>query len=283
MRAVLFTLCLGISIVFTGCTSHRTAALQRREAERQSVRQDMARLEAEQAELLRAVTEARQRWDRIRLATPKVTALPTQPANAVMAEAEVISMTRTEQAPFRFLGRLKMHQPVALAGREVEGLLLSHERDLSTLSGQMIRVATYAGVLEQQLMPMGPFSVNNHATLAAEEKDGVFQQFDEARYASPVVLTGHVLAFEPDPENKSGYFIFETLYTGDMATVVIESPARYRGTRLRVLVESDATASRDNWAKVGAPVQFSTAETTVAWEPWGFTRAADLKDVSFLP
>lgn len=192
-------------------------------------------------------------------------------------------MARTEQAPFRYLGRLKMHQPVALEGKEVEGFLLSHERDLSSLSGQVIQVATYAGVLEQQLMPMGPFSVNNHATLAAEETNGVFQQFDEALYSTPLILTGHVVAFEPDPENKSGYFIFETLYTGDMATVAIETPARYRGTKLRVLVESDASSTRDHWAKVGAAVQFSSAEMTVAWEPWGFTRAADLKDVTFLP
>ncbi|MEO7599041.1 MAG: hypothetical protein ABIV50_08925, partial [Opitutus sp.] len=190
-------------------------------------------------------------------------------------------MARDPLAPFRYRGRVRLQLPAAYQGKEVDGLLLSHQRDLTVLTGKTIEVVTRSKFLDQQLEPMGPFSVNGQSTLAADDHDGRFRQFEERRFSKELVLTGRILAYDADPENKIGHFMFDLLFSGDLATVMIETPALYRGTKLRVLVEPDQENGRASWRKVGATVRFATAEATVACEPWGFTRAAELKGVTF--
>src|SRR5690606_37826247 len=137
----------------------------------------------------------------------------------ILGMIEVISMERDPLAPFRYRGRVRLQQPAALKGKEVDGLLLSHGRDLTTLTGQTIDVATRTRVLDRQLEPMGPFSINGQSTLAADDRGGRFQQFDEQRFLGPLSLGGRIVAFDPDPENKIGYFMFDILFSGDLATI----------------------------------------------------------------
>lgn len=247
------------------------------------MRRDLERLGEEQGQWLLAVDASREHIERV-LAEKRTQAEISlrELGDPIFASMEVITMVRDPLAPFRYRGRVRLQQPAAFEGREVDGLLLSHERDLTELSGQTIEVATHSKLLERQLEPMGPFSINGHSTLAADDHGGRFRQFDEKRLIERLTLTGRIVAFAADPENRIGYFMFDILFSGDLATVVIETPARYRGTTLRVLVEHGREKRSEQWGEVGATVTFSTAETTVAWEPWGFTRAAELKDVMFL-
>jgi hypothetical protein len=237
----------------------------------------MKRLDEEQPRMLSEVTAALQRLEQLR----SEAGLRSR-GTPIVVEVEVISMARNPDAPFRYWGRVRLHEPPRYRGKEVDGLLLSHKRDLTTLAGTTIQVATYSGVLDQQLEPMGPFSLNNLPAFAAEDREGRFRQYEEGRSSPSLALSGRIVAYEADPENKSGYFIFDIPFFGDMATVLIESPDRYRGTKLSVLVEDSDRGLRAAWNKLGAEVKFSTTETTVDWEPWGFTRAAELKDVTFL-
>ena len=277
-RCASFLLCPVILATLAGCASR----VAQQEAEKAAVRRNMEQLEQEQSKWFVAVNESRERVERLLAAKRQETEDNQRPSGEpILAEMEVIAMARDPQAPFRYRGRVRLQQPAAYQGKEVDGFLLSHERDLTALTGQSITIATHTGSLAQQLEPMGPFSINNHATLAADDHDGKFQPFDEARFAKEIRLSGRIQSFEADPENKVGYFMFDILFSGDVATVEIDSPALYRGTKLRVLVERDAGNASKAWAQVGGEVTFSTAEATVAWEPWGFTRASELKEVSF--
>jgi hypothetical protein len=270
---------LSILFALTGCVS-RVADERAVEAER--VLRDLERLGEEQGQWLLAVNASREHVERV-LAEKRTQAEISlrESGDPILARMEVITMVRDPLAPFRYRGRVRLQQPAAFEGREVDGLLLSHERDLTGLSGQTIEVATHSKLLERQLEPMGPFSINGQSTFAADDRDGRFRQFDEQRQNQALALTGRITAFAADPENRIGHFMFDILFSGDVATVVIEMPARYRGTKLRVLVEHDQEKRSERWREVGVTVTFSTAETTVAWEPWGFTRAAELKNVMF--
>ena len=246
------------------------------------MRRELERLGEEQGQWLLAVDASREHVERI-LAEKRIQSEISlrESGDPILARMEVIAMHRDSLAPFRYRGRVRLQEPPGFEGREVDGLLLSHERDLTGLTGQTIEVATHLNLLERQLEPMGPFSINGESTFAADDYDGRFRQFDEKRLNKALALTGRIVAFAADPENRVGYFMFDILFSGDLATVVIETPARYRGTTLRVLVEHGREKRSERWREVGAAVTFLTAEATVAWEPWGFTRAAELKEVKF--
>lgn len=270
--------CLLSLISSFGCASR----VAEREVEKASVLRTVADLNKEQGQWRIAVNETGEHIERILAEKRRQSAAAsTESADATFARIEVISMGRDPQAPFRYRGRVRLQQPAAFRGKEVDGYLLSHQRDLTALAGQTIEIAMHDGILAQQLEPMGAFSIDGHSTFAAEDRDGRIQQFDHARFSKELPLTGRIVAYAADPENKIGYFMFDILFSGDVATVQIESPKQYRGTKLRVLVEQNAGPARSSWRQVDALVRFSTAESTVAWEPWGFTRAAELKDVTF--
>jgi hypothetical protein len=261
-----------------GCASH----VAKREARKEAVLREVKRLEEEQGQWLIAVNDSNVHVERVLAEKRKASEIAARESgDPILARVEILSMERDPFAPFRFRGRLRLQQPAVFRGREVDGFLLSHERDLTTLAGQTIDVATHTRVLDLQLEPMGAFSINGRSTLAADDQDGRFQQFGEKRFSKPLNLIGRIVDFAADPDNKTGYFMYDILFSGDVSTVLIESPILYRGAKLRVLVEHSDNSERASWAELGAQVMFSTAEATVAWEPWGFTRAAELKDVRF--
>jgi hypothetical protein len=280
MRHVSLLLCPLILISLPGCLNR----VPERNAETDSVSRDVKQIQDEHSELLVAVNETRERIERILEEKRKQTQVKPQPSDEpILAKMLIIEMARDPQAPFRYRGRVLLQQPPTYRGREVDGFLLSHERDLSALTGQTINLATHTRILDQQLEPLGPFSIDGDPTLAADDHKGRFRHFDEARFSQPIPLTGRIVAYTPDPDTKVGYFMFDILFSGDIATVQIESPQLYRGTKLRVLVEHNDDRARASWQRVGAEVAFTTIEATVAWEPWGFTRAAELKAVTFEP
>jgi hypothetical protein len=280
MRYVSLLLCSLILISLPGCLNRAP----KHNAETDSVSRDVAKIQDGHGELLVAVNETRERIERILEEKRKQTQVrPHASDEPILAEMVILEMARDPQAPFRYRGRVRLQQPPAFRGREVDGFLLSHERDLSNLSGQTINVATHTRILDQQLEPLGPFSIDGDPTLAADDHKGSFRHFDETRFSELIPLTGRIVAYAPDPDTKVGYFMFDILFSGDVATVQIESPKLYRGTKLRVLVEHNDDGARMSWQQVGAQVAFSTIEATVAWEPWGFTRAAELKAVTFEP
>jgi hypothetical protein len=199
---------------------------------------------------------------------------------AVVARAEVLEMQRTPQAPFRYWGRVKMMSPDRYKGKEVNCFLLSHKRDLSDLVDQMIEVATDEITLERELNPMDAFSVGNIPILAAEESEGRFQKFDQTRYDKPLTVTAHVVTLEPATAEGEFHFMFDMMFSGEMVTLVVDTPELYRGTEMHVLVERELSPT-PRWKEIGETVEFSTPESPLAWEPWGFTRAADLQQLQF--
>jgi hypothetical protein len=244
----------------------------------------LKQLEEEQGQWLIAVNESRARIESILSEKRKAAEVTAQnTGDPIVVEMEVLTLAADPQAPFRYRGRVRLKQPAAYRDREMDALLLSHERNLISLTGQLVKVETHTKILDQQVTPLGPFSIDGNSTLAADDHDGRFRQFDETRFSQAVSLSGWIVDFDADPERTKGYFMFDILFSGDLATVVIESPELYRGTELRVLVEHNDDSASGSWKQVGAAVTFSTSEATVAWEPWGFTRAAELKDVTFLP
>jgi hypothetical protein len=280
MRLVRLLLWPLILLSLPGCL-HRAPE---RETGTNSVSRDMERIQSAHSELLVAVNVTRERLERFLEQKRKQSEVRPHAADEpVLAEMEILELAQDPQAPFRYRGRVRFQQPPAYRGREVDGFLLSHDRDLTTLTGQTITVPTHTRSLDQQLEPVGPFSIDGDPTLAADDHKGSFRHFDEARFSQPIAMTGRIVAFAADPHNQVGYFMFDILFSGDLATVEIESPELYRGTKLRVLVENNDPIDRSSWQQVGGKVTFSTAEATVAWEPWGFTRAAELKAVTFEP
>jgi hypothetical protein len=280
MRRVPLLLFPLVLILLSGC-HHRVVE---RKPEIDSVLNDLKRLEEEQGKWLIAVNESRARIERILSEKRKAAEVTAQNSGEpILVEMEVLALAADPQAPFRYRGRVRLKQPPAYRDREVDALLLSHQRNLIGLTGQSVEVETHTKILDQQLEPLGPFSIEGHSTFAADDHNGRFRQFDETRFSQPVSLSGWIVDFDADPERRNGYFMFDILFAGDIATVVIESPEFYRGAELRILVEHEEDAANAPWKQVGAAVTFSTSEATVLWEPWGFTRAADLKDVTFLP
>lgn len=268
-----------LAIALSACVSKVDDAEKTR---RELVRRDVSRLEEEQFRMITEVDAVTTRLDQLRAEKQKkIEERPGYPGTPVVAKAEVIAMKQNPQAPFRYLGRVRLQSPEQYAGKEVDGYLLSHDRDLGSLAGSTIEIATHSGILEQQLEPLGPFSISKGSTLAARDRAGRFELFEASQYSAPVSLSGSIITFAADPENRSGYFIFEMLFSGDVATVLIESPAQYRGAQMRILVEEGGSTSRESWSELGAQVRFSTTEAAVAWEPWGFTRAAELSEVRF--
>jgi len=206
-----------------------------------------------------------------------------RPDVPIVAQAEILSLQRSPIAPARFFGKARLRQPTRYRGLEVECIFLSPESDLSKFAGQTVEVATHLQALEMQLKPeLDLFGGDNTPMLKAEFRDGHFAEIDSTHYESPIRVRGRIEAYSPDPEHKSLYMIFDMGSSGDLATLVVETPARYRGTKLSFLNEDNSSNVSSLWSLVGNEVEFSTSEWTLAWEPWGFTRIAELKDVVFL-
>lgn len=216
-------------------------------------------------------------------ALSKRTAAPTsatkKPAS-IVAIADVLSMERSTAASYRFYGKVKVVRPERYRGRKVDCFLLSHDQDLSQLKGHRIEVAIDPEALNSELEPHDPFSLINEPHLSAEETGGHFHPIDFWRYAKPVSIRSHISAYIRKTKPPTYYFSFDVASTGDMVTVTIDSPARYRGTQLSILV-TDTDRLRESWSKIGTHLAFTADEATLEFEPQGFTFASELKELTF--
>ncbi len=186
-----------------------------------------------------------------------------------MVTGTVVNLTRASNGSFRYYGQLLMQSPARYRGKQVELFAISHNYDLSTLVGKGISFTCGDDDLTRSVEPApDPFSVAQaepHVSL--EYTDEGFHTIDYLSYDKPVSVTGVIRSYTPEKSDGTIYFQFDVGYSGDMASLEIATPAKYKGLIIHVLVTDRARS----WQKVGAKVSFSVSESTLAWEPWGFT------------
>jgi len=190
----------------------------------------------------------------------------------------VVNLARAPNGSFRYYGEFLMQSPARYRGKKVALFVISHEQDVSTRVGKDITFSCTDDDLTRSVEPApDPFSIGQpepHVSL--EYTDEGFHTIDYLNYEKPVPITGVIRSYERDKGEGAIYFQFDVGYGGDMASVEITAPAKYKGLIIHILV-TDQTRS---WQKIGGKVSFSVSESTLAWEPWGFTPLDQLAALS---
>lgn len=190
----------------------------------------------------------------------------------------VVSLKRSSNAEFRHYGEFLLQSPSRYRGKKVGLFVISHTHDLSPLVGKDITFTCGEAELTRCVEPLAdPFSIGQPEPLVSLEfTDEGFTTIDYVSYEKPAAVTGVIRSVEPDEGKGALYFQFDVGYMGDMASVEIMTPAKYKGLVLHVLATDRAptgTANKASWARVGTKVSFEISESILAWEPWGFTPA----------
>ncbi len=205
----------------------------------------------------------------------------TDQAKHTAVSGTVANLTRATNGSFRFYGEFILRAPSRYHGKRVGLFIISHERDVREYVGKAISFTSEDDDLTRSVEPApDPFSVSQPGPqLSLEFENGTFHPIDYSSYENPVSTRGVVRGYARDKDNGGLYFQFDMGYSGDMASVEITDPAKYRGLIIHVLVDDEEggrSGRRDKWSRIGTSVAFSVSESVLAWEPWGFTPVGQL-------
>jgi|NGEPerStandDraft_6_1074524.scaffolds.fasta_scaffold19377_2 hypothetical protein len=205
----------------------------------------------------------------------------TDQAKRTAVSGTVANLTKATNGSFRYYGEFILQAPSRYHGKRVGLFIISHERDVREYVGKTISFPLEDDDLTRSVEPApDPFSVSQpEPQLSLEFDNGVFHALDYLSYEKPVSIRGLVRGYARDKDNGGLYFQFDMGYSGDMASVEITDPAKYRGLIIHVLVDDEVggrSGRRDKWSRIGATVTFSVSESILAWESWGFTPVGQL-------
>lgn len=211
--------------------------------------------------------------------------LPDQ-ATKTTVSGTIDTLTQSQNGSFRYYGKIRLREPERYRGKDVELFVISHEKDVREYVGKTISASFETDDLTRSIEPHpDPFSLSKpEPQLSLELTNAAFFPIDYLKYETPVTVRGLVKNYQPEKNKDNLYFQFDMGFSGDMASVEISEPAKYRGLVIHVLVYEDLrtrSARRSQWSRVGSKVGFTVPESTLAWEPWGFTPVESLGDVTF--
>jgi len=194
----------------------------------------------------------------------------------------VTTLTQAENGKFRYVGRFLVDAPDEYTGKEVELFVLAHDKDPRAWVGKNITFEMSKMGFEMSMEPLSGYGRPQAPHLSLELFDEGFRVLDAQHYERPIAARGIIRSYTVDKGDKM-YLQWDVGFTGDMVEVEINDPAKYRGVIVHVLVDEDEihgnTHNRRDWNHVGSHVSFTAPESSLAFEPWGFTPVVDLHDV----
>jgi len=206
--------------------------------------------------------------------------------NQIVAIGTVTELVRAPNGSFRYYGKIKLSAPNRYRGREIGLFVISHEHDVRDFIGKSISASFENDELTRSVEPHpDPFSFSQpEPQLPLEYQHGDFAPIDYVSYTKAISAHGVIRDLKPKDKNEGIYFIFDMGYEGDMVSVEIMEPAKYKGTVIHVLVFNSNRIGHERstqWREIGEEVAFNVPESTLAWEPWGFLPYDEMDSVTF--
>jgi hypothetical protein len=209
----------------------------------------------------------------------------TDQGDTTAVNGTVVKLTRATNGSFRYYGEFRIQSPARYRGKKVSLFIISHEEDACRYVGKDITFMCNDYDLTCSVEPISdPFSISQaEPHVSVEYADNAFRPIDYMSYEKPIYISGVVRSFDNDKGDGGIYFQFDVGFSGDMASVEVTTPAKYQGLIIHVLVNDQPrvkSVSRSSWKTIGTRVSFSVPESTLAWEPRGFTPSEQLQSVS---